>query len=229
MENKSNLSFKGAFLLNFNRTLPGTREAFEHSMGKVRGQVFENFGGKKGNTLYVLRNSKDYYAANFIKRNELKFSYMPEVNSKLQFDTYEPEKVINYINDTKPLVIRKVDELMDYIQKYRQSCKSKGGVNNPCDELLDKLKIKFNGRKVKNNKGVTTLRDDKTNGFISVSPPNAYGIYFAYVNPGNMYEYESRYAVDKQGNILARFRTPDEMLLFKKKFIEAVKHHLHQD
>jgi len=222
-------TFRGAFLLNFNKTLPGTREAFERSMGKVKGQIFENFRGNEGDTLYVLRNSKDYYAAYSILMNNLKFAYMPDVDSKLRFDTFEPETVINYIDKIKPKQIRRIDKLMSYIKENRESCKSKGGFNNPCDGLLDKLKIKFNGKRTKNCKGITTLKDDKTDGFIAVSPVNANGTYFAYVNPGNKYEHETRYAVDKQGNILASFTTPDEMLLFKKKFAEAVKHHLHQD
>lgn len=222
----NNCSFKGAFLLNFNKTLPGTREGFEKSMGKIKGQVFENFDGKNGDVLYVLRNSKDYYAANFINRNKLKFHYIPEISSNQCFEPDKPKTVINYIKKTKPRIFRKFGEMMNFIKENREECRAINGYYT-CEKILNNLRIELNGKKEKDSKGITTINDGL--GFLVLSPQNANGTSFAYVKPNNNYDNARRYAVDKDGNILTAFNTPNEMLEFKKQFVQSIKHHLHQD
>lgn len=64
-------------------------EGFEHAIGKHKRLVFDVFGGKKDTTLYVLKDSKDYDAAMFLKTNNKRFKYMPDINKIVRFEYLE--------------------------------------------------------------------------------------------------------------------------------------------
>ena len=222
-----NTNFKGAFLINFKKYPANMRQHFEKSMGKVKGQVFENFRDIDGDILYVLRNSKDYHAAHFIKTNELKFHYFPDVNSSLRFDEDKPSSVINYIDKYKPKVIHNLSKLMEYINEHRTKCKSdKDSHIGIIDKILKNCKTEMDGKKVRNKNGVTLIKDSGGIGFIKISPSNNQGTRFVILQPANHHENQKLYAVDNGGNILHTFDSADAILEFKKQFIKAISEHL---
>lgn len=224
--NISSTNFKGTFLVNYKNTLPGMRKALEEKAGKHGKIIFENFEGKDS-VLYVLRNSKDYDVANFIKKNELRFKYMPEIDTKLQFESDAPEKVEEYISKYKPKVIRKISEMIDFVTNNRQKNKAiKDSHISFYDKILTNLKINIVGQKQKNSKGIMTIKDDK-GGFVCISPKSKNGFSYVYSKPSNSYDDIMRYAIDENGNVVRTFQDPDAITKFSENFNKAVKHHLH--
>ena len=93
------VNFKGTFVVNYKNSISGMREGFEHAIGKHKRLIFDGFGGKKDTTLYVLKDSKDYDAAMFLKANNKRFKYMPDINTKASFEYLEDAE--KYILENK--------------------------------------------------------------------------------------------------------------------------------
>ena len=225
--NISNISFTGSYLINYKNTPKTVRECFEKAIGKNKRQIFDSFEGKKDQVLYVMKNSKDYDAAQVVKKHYLNFKYMPKLNTKLRFDTDKPEEVINYIKENKLLKITKFDELNKYINNYRIRCRAKYKDTPPrkdlADSIMDALKINLNGVKTRDAKGITTIKDKANNGLVVMSPKGKLGVTYVFYKPANKYESESRYAVSETGEILAKYSTPDGIKKFKENFAKTLK------
>ncbi len=227
--NVSSTNFRGAFILNFSKFGPEMREGFEKTVGGNGRIIMENFG-RKDNILYVLKNSKDYNAANYIKANGMRFKYMPEIDTKLRFDSYHPEGAEEYIAKNKPRVITKTRELMDFIAGNRTKNKAvKNSHKNIYDKICEKLMINVQGTKQKDSRGVMTIKDKTADGLVKISPQSKYGISYVYVKPSNKYDPIMRYAVDTEGNKLAVFQTPEGIKKFSENFNKAIRHHLNKD
>ncbi len=224
-----NPNFHGAFILNFSKLGSGMREGFEKAVGGNGRIIMEDFG-RKDRILYVLKNSKDYNAANFIKSNGMRFKYMPEVDTKLRFDSYHPEEAEKYIAQNRPRVITKMRELMDFISTNRTKNKTvKNSHKNIYDRICENLMINVQGQKQKDSKGVVTIKDKANDGLVKISPQSKFGISYVYVKPSNKYDPIMRYAIDSEGNKLATFQTPEGIKKFSENFNKAIRHHLHQD
>lgn len=94
------------------------KEEFDKAVG-ANGKIIYNNFPDKNKTFYILKDSKDYNIAQFIQRNNLKFRYFPEMNTRLCFEPSEPEKVTNYIKVNKPYTIRKISDLIAFVQENR--------------------------------------------------------------------------------------------------------------
>lgn len=225
--NISGTNFQGSFLINYKNTPKIARESFEKAIGEHKRQIFESFDGKKDEVLYVMKNSKDYDATQKVKAFNLRFKYMPDVDTKLRFDTESPQEVVAYINDNKPKTISKLNELVEYIGTYRSKCRARYlGAAQPrdfADEILESLKIDIKGVKTKDSKGIVTIKDNENNGLVVISPKSKFGISYVFYKPANKYEYEHRYAVNENGELLASFNTPDGIKKFKECFVKATK------
>ena len=229
ISNLSPLSFKGTFLIDYKKTLPNMREEMENTVAKHGRIIFDNYAGDN-TVLYVMKDSKDYATANFIKRNELKFKYYPEMSTKLQFENSQPEIVKDYIKTNKPKVINKMSELMEYINKNRN--RNKAIPNSHLGlykQILKKLDIEIDGIKHKDAKGVTTISNKKDDEFVYFSPKSKNGVTYVYAKLNKVISPIRRYAVDEQGNILHTYKSVDAIIKFKEKFNEAIKHHLQID
>lgn len=235
-QNNNSAQFRGAFLINYKQASYGgathsLRYGFEKVIGKHKRQIFDSFNGKDGHTMYVLKNSKDYDAANYIIRNKLNFKYYPDIDTKLCFEPDKPEDVLNYIKIAHPKIIRSSDKLREYIINFREKFRQKPDSHlSAVDKILAALKFdKNSGQKVKTSNGVTTFADGDSANKVIVSPRSALGSRFVCVNPNNSYEPIRRYAFDEKGNQLAVFNPPDGIIKFNEEFKKAVKHHLHID
>lgn len=223
----NSLSFKGAFLINYKNTVPEIRTGFEKAIGNKKRQIFSAFKGDKDTVLYVLKNSKDYDAAEFIKRNGVKFKYMPTMDTNCRFDEYYPEEAVKYIEEQKPKVISKLTELMDYVKANRVHCRARKDSQIPFyKKVLDKLFITITGTRTVDNKGITKIIDAEKDGFMLLSPKKSNGISYMYIKPSNDYDPTQRLMVDENANILAKFEGVDQITLFKERFNEAVREHL---
>lgn len=225
--NISNISFKGSYLINYRNSSKLARETFEKAIGEHKRQIFDTFEGKKGQVLYVMKNSKDYDAAQVVKQHHLNFKYFPKMDTTLRFDTEKPEDVINYIKENKPEPITKLSDLMKYIENYRIKCRAKYKDSLPqkslVDSILENLKIEMKGEKTRNPKGIVTIKNEVNNGLVVISPKSKFGISYVFHKPANKYEHEQRYAVNESGEVIATFSTPDGIKRFKECFMNATK------
>ena len=143
----SNTSFKGSYLINYKNSSKLARQNFENAIGEHKRQIFENFNNKKEQVLYVMKNSKDYDAAQVIRKHYLNFKYFPTMDTKLRFDTEKPEEVINYINENKLSTITKFADLIKYVENYRLKCRAKykniSPQENFAEKILEHLKIQL--------------------------------------------------------------------------------------
>lgn len=227
--NISSINFKGSYLINYKRGQKLAREAFEKSIGEHRKQIFESFDGKKDQVLYVLKNSKDYDAAQVVKQHNLKFKYMPEVTTKLKFDIEKPQEAIDYLSQNSPYTITKLDELNSYIEANRLKCRARYDIPKPvgpkkdfADDILKNLKIEIKGVKIKDSRGILKIKDKENDGIVVISPKSKFGISYVFHKPANKYEHESRYAVNEKGELLATFNTPDGIKKFKECFTKTL-------
>lgn len=221
MDNK--ISFNGTFLINYKRTIPGIKEGFEKSIGNKKIQIFQNFQDDKNSVLYILKDSRDFNAAHFIDKNELKFKYYPNINTKSGFDNEKPEEVIEYIDKNKPTLIEKLSELKDFIALNRTKNRARVRKSR-LRSILNTFNVEIYKKPTRNSMGIADITDGKTRALIS--PENKSGTTFVRITKNKRNEY---YAVDKNGTILKEFTDGKGFLRFKQEFEQSVKYHLHQD
>lgn len=230
MYNKiSNPSFKGAFLVNYNKTPSNMRQEFENVVGQHGKIIYDNFEGEN-NVLYILRDSKDFDVAQFIKRNALKFKYIPEVTTKLQFEPSEPDAVKNYISNNNVTIIKTLPKLLEFVVNNREKCRAvKNSHIGFYKTVLKNLHIDTNIRGTKNNKGVFVIKDKANDGIICFSPKSKNGITYVFVKPSNCYDPIKRYAIASNGDVLTSYQSAEAIIKFNESFNNAIKHHLHLD
>lgn len=222
----TNTNFKGAFRINYNKTISGTREYLEKNLSSTKGMViYDNFVAPN-ETLYILRNSKDYDFAKFIEKNNLEFEYFPEISTNLRITKNE---LLSNIQTKKFTIIDTVSKMMDFVTNNRMNVRAKRALVKTHEKILKNIFHNLKDNKAKDSKGIVTLEDKATGEMIKISPKSKFGISYIYHKPALENEGIKRYAVDDEGNILARFDSPSSIIKFGENFSKAVKHHLHKD
>lgn len=222
----SNINFNGAFKIDFNKTLTGTRKYLEKSISGTKGvTVYDDFGSPN-NTLYILRNSKDYDFAQFIKKNELKFEYIPEIDTTTK---QSKKELLSAIEEKKVTIIDKISTMIDFVTNNRIGIQAKKPTVKTHEKLLKNIFHNLKDKKAKNSQGIVTLEDKTTGEMMKISPKSKFGITYIYHKPALKNEAIERFAVDDEGNILASFNSPSSIIKFGENFNNAVKHHLHKD
>lgn len=225
----SSPSFKGTFLINYAKTPANMRQEFEKVVGSNGKIVYDNFDGEN-KVLYVLRDSKDYDVARFIKRNALSFRYFPEVSTKLKFDSFNPEVIKDYLANKNLMVIKTLPKLSDFVINNRESCRAiKNSHLNFYKLVLKNLHIDTDIKGQKNSKGVFVIKDKANDGIICFSPKSKNGITYVFIKPSNNYDPIKRYSVTPNGDILSSYNSPNGIIKFNEMFNDSIKHHLHFD
>jgi len=226
--NNNQQSFKGAFLINYKRAIPGLQEGFETIVGQHKKQIFRNFNGDKNSVLYVMKNSKDYDVAQFVARNEMKFQYMPDVDTRCRFDEELPQEVVDYMSKNKPTVIDKVSELLDYVIHNRYNCRARKDSHiDKHTRFMNNMDLGFVGKGETNSRGVTVYIDEKTGRKAIISPKTNQGTRFVAIKPLNKKDEPEIYATTVNGKIIEKFEYPNELLRFRASFNKAIRDHLH--
>lgn len=222
MENRiSNVNFQGTYIMNFAKTGSKMKAGFEDVVGGKKCKILEDVD-MKGRMFYILNNKKDYQVADFIKDNRLRFKYLPNVNNGFTFNSIKDIK--KYISKKQPLIITKMDDLMNFMSQNRTRNYTTTEVQNKFyDKVLNKLVINVEGQKNIDSRGVVTIRDKKNDGLVKFSPQNKIGITYLYVKPSNKYEEIQRYAINKDGTVLYSVKTPEGIKKFKEDFIRAIE------
>lgn len=222
----SNINFNGAFKIDFNKTLTGTRKYLEKSISGTKGvTVYDDFGSSN-NTLYILRNSKDYDFAQFIKKNELEFEYIPEIDTTTK---QSKKELLSAIDEKKVTIIDKISTMIDFVTNNRIGIQAKKPIVRTHEKLLKNIFHNLKDKKAKNSQGIVTLEDKATGEMMKISPKSKFGMTYIYHKPALKNEAIERFAVDDEGNILASFNSPSSIIKFGENFKNAVKHHLHKD
>ena len=218
----NNTNFKGAFFINTKNMSPKMKSMLMGAVGEHKKIVFNDFGNKEGYNLYILKNSKDYNFANFIEENKIRFKYMPEVDTKLQFEPSRPEDVVEYLKNNPQNVITKISDLIEYVNKNRFTNRERkdSHISN-LKKLLNSLHINIEGTAAKDARGVTKIVDNANHKLVLISPFSKNDVrYLLYENP---HEKTLHYAIDKEGNIIAKYNTPDGIIKFKEAFKNAIR------
>ena len=188
-------------------------------------QIFRNYKGKENQVLYILRNSRDIDAAEFIKRNSLRFRYMPEVDTSARLDQNNQQSAIDYIKAAKPKIISNLTDLFKYVAQNRHRVEQHLSPTVLIKRMLDTLRISIGGDINKTNSGIVVLRDKKASGMVELSPASENDIRYAYIRPNNAYDEPVRCALNLDGEIVGLYKTPEGILKFRELFANAVHHH----
>ncbi len=235
----ANPQFKGAFRINYTKLSPEIRRDLEGSLGHQGFQIFDNFAGKENIVFYVLRKSKDAIVAKFIQEHHIRgFQFLPDVSTKLRFDTQKPHELINYLRNVKPKRIKTQQQMLEYVEQKQypepeELKKSKPtGVARALvqketdlslvDDILKKLKLTIPGERTVNEDGIIVVKSEDGPGLLKISPINYAGKRYVYAKPNNSYEDDVRCTVDKSGEI-RYYRTPDEILTFRRSYSQLIK------
>ena len=169
----------------------------------------------------MVRDEYNSKVINFIKKHKIDFEFYPTISTKSGMDTDFPEKLSELLSSIKEPPVKTLTQCKKFdVRKKREKYiedKSPEYINN----ILTKLCID-NKHPIKNHKGAMVISDQEFNRTIMIAPPSKLKTYYVKVSPNGIDGMSERYAMDEKGNILAKFVTPDEMMLFNKKFKEQL-------
>lgn len=220
-------NFKGGFLLNYYHTKPKIRRQLEHVIGMHGVQVFDKFNGKDYAVFYILNNPKDIKMADFLaNNNKIRFQYYPDINTKNQFNSQNPEELVEYIKIKHPKCIKILHEMQKIIYKRNDSILSKRHSDiDLAKGLLKKYGFNFSEDVNLQDDGVVIIKNTKGSGLLKMTPPNVIGLRYVYIEPNNSYDDSIRCLVTSKGLVLKDFKTPDEMSRFREGFTRLVQNY----
>ena len=185
----NNINFTGTFLINYgnNKNTKALKEEFETKTtrhGKIK---LENYNGIKNQTLYILRNSRDYDVAEFVKLHNLKFKYMPDISSKDFIDVENDEAIINNeFKNMKSAIITESEDLAKYVKDNRVKHLSmpNSSVSVP-NRIMNLLNFKFkDGYSHRHNYGGNIINDGDIE--CRISPKSKDGFYYVIITSNNI-------------------------------------------
>ncbi len=184
--------------------------------GKV---IFENFE-KKGDVFLVARNSYDDRLINFIKEKRLDFEFYPTISTDLMVQD-NPQKLSQILLDLNSKPIRTINGIRETIkerfEKVLQEKSPKHVIN-----ILKTLCID-NVNPIENYKNGLRIVDKEFARTIYITKPSSWGMHYVKITPSDKNSTVNRYMMDADGNILAKFDTPDAIRLFGQRLSELMK------
>lgn len=211
INNISQNSFNGGF--RFINMPTEARNKLPNIMNKGK-TIFDNFE-KKGEVFLIARDSYDGAIANFIKENKLNFEYYPSINTNLGI-LYKEERLTNALAKIKEPPIKTLAGLRECIeQRGVQSIYEK--TPEHIKNILKTLCID-NKHPIQDYKGCNRIIDREFNRTIYISPASKFNMHYVKIQPNSKNQTAERYLMDQKGNVMARFKTPEQMLEFDKRF-----------
>lgn len=222
-------SFNGTFIVKFPKSVKGLQEAFESNIIPARYHKFENVFGEQGKIMYVLRESADLGAAQFLKKNSVVgVVYYPNVTTTT-IPTPNMKVAEDYIVKENPLQIKSTTKIMDYIngnlQKYViQSDAVNKKLNKAIKpkKLAEMYNFKFETSKYYPQTGITEFKGVQGSEML-VSPATSKGNRYLFLKPKHGYGETKHYLVDINGNKIGDFDTPDKIKSFNDGFSKSVE------
>lgn len=213
---QSSDSFKGGF--RFKNMSQEAKESLPNiiNRGKV---IFEDFE-KKGDVFLVTRDSQEEAVFTFIKDKKLNFDFYPSINTNLMVHN-QPQKLSRILTEINEMPIKTIKEAREAIKK-RAGRKVQEEAPEHITNILRTLCID-NVNPIENCKGAHRIVDKEFERTIYISRPSSFGMYYVKVQPKNKNNQTDRYMLDEKGNKLAKFNTPDSILVFESRFKNLFK------
>lgn len=217
INNLNSTSFSGGF--RFKQMPIEAKYELPNVIKKGR-QIFYDFENK-GDVFMLTRGEKDYAVIKFIRKNKLESVYYPELNTKMGMDDEKPEELSKLIESLKPQAITTLAQM----NKTRPLSPDSININEKNDllKILKNFNMDLNDYKLAENKGTLTLLSIDDSKKIRISPKSINGFRYVMIEPKSLEENVLRYAIDPSGEIIAEYRTPDEIRQFKTNFSNTIK------
>lgn len=183
-------------------------------------QVFENFT-RKGDVFLVTRDRTNFKVAEFIHNHNLRFEFYPSINTKCGLDTEKPEGLAELLSTIKEEPITSKTQLKKNLTRQKLMERIKDKSPQYIDNVLKALCID-NKHPIKNYNGISIISDNEFQRNIFITPPSKLKIHYVKVEPVSLDKTVERYAIDTDGNILAKFQTPDAIKTFNERFNKLI-------
>ena len=206
-------NFKGGFRF---RQMPSSAKKDLTEFITTKKQIFNNFENI-GDVFLVTRDKTNFKVAQFIRKHNLKFEFYPTINTKCGLDAEMPEKLTQLISSIKEAPITTKSKLKKALDNQRKTEFIEYKSPKYVDIILKSLCID-NKHPITEYKGGKIITDNEFNRKIFISPPSKLNIHYVMVKSNDRYGEVLRYAIDSQGNMLARFKSPDAIKIFNKRF-----------
>lgn len=218
-------AFRGAFKINYRLAPKSIRAEFESKLGHDGVQIFDKFEGKNNVVMYILRDSKDRLAADYIADNkQLGFMYYPHINDRSQFDSENQQSLSKYMKAEHPKGIKLVKEMYDFLRTRTEKLFSQRQHDvYLANSLLKKLGINLEGNSYLQEDGVFIL-EGKNNGILKMAPPNSIDFRYVSIQPDNTNDTIVRCLLDNQGELFKYFKD-NEIDSFENGYNRAVRNY----
>ena len=205
IENSAN-TFKGGF--HFKNVDTITRKTLPGIIRKNNRQLYFNLK-EPGDMFLVTHDSDNHKVVDFIKSNNLKFDFYPNISTANNIR--EPETLLEKINQQKNSIIRKVDFIKSPIKSSMSLTRAINTVSRTLRLNIDNPVI------AKNDKVMTTIRDNSKERNINVILTKG-NTYYVEVIPDSQ-NIDRTYAIfNSRGKFPKICENIDDRLNFMKKF-----------
>lgn len=214
INNNSNNSFKGAFVLQ-----PQTqqvREAIPNIVKKGR-QIFHNIKSE-GDVVIVTKNKYDKQVSEFIAKENIDFTYYPEINTSCGLDDQIPSGLKELMHKNNNCVISDLNLLNKFLNPKELHLSKQ---SEYIQKAISTLGLNTDGAKTQvNEKGMFFIRDNAKQRTIE-TPGFKNGMAYLYVKPDHIaYQDSRRVLVGKNGQeIIKEYETPKDWKIFNKAFL----------
>ena len=223
MHNINNISFKGGYLLK-NVSPKEFNEIYDDIMPNKRVIIPDLYND--GNVFFATKSCYDSSVLNYlIGKDNLKFTYYPNVNLKNQFSSHEPEEAMKSLD--KEVCVESKKKIKKYINEDKlmslEAIKYKWKPNDHIDKTMKTLNINPRNYKIDIKNGITRVKDKSGKPFMEVSPNNRVGTNYVFVYPRYGDEDFTILEINCKGEIINESTNIDDVAKYKKLFMNAVK------
>jgi len=210
----SKQNFTGGFRF---RDIPEGPRTKIQTLIKSRGkQIFNDFE-KPNDVFLVVRDDYDRAVLKFIKENNLKLEYYPQINTKSKLDSEAPDGLSNLLKENKFKPITSITQFKKHVNNRNRAAFIENKSSEYIDNVLSSLCID-NKHPIHTHRGAKVVVDNEFNRKIYISAPSKNNILYVKEQPDSTNQSAQRYAMDFNGNILASYKTPDGIKKFDEKF-----------
>lgn len=216
----SNTNFKGAFRIKPCEAKAQKEIPTLFTQGR---QIFSDIL-EKGDQFVVIRDNYDKRIGNYIKENAIKnIEYYPQINTKCGLDSEKPQELIELIKGNTTEVLFNIEDILAKIFDTKKIKHKKTiTLDEDITNITNALRLNIENPKITVNKNSTTIRDEEKKRSIEFVKTLA-NRYFVYVKPDSISESTTRCLLDKRGNIIKFYDTPDDIYSFLKRFSNLKK------
>lgn len=209
----SNPKFKGAF--RFKPTEIKAQQEIPQLFTQGR-QFFSNIL-EKGDMFVVVRDNYDKRIGNYIKENGIKnIEYYPLINTKSGLDSEKPEELLSLLKNKSSSYLTTIKEIFEIIAKQKKAKKTIK-IDKELDKIINTLRLYIEKPIIYSSDELTHVRDNHKKRSLEIIALNK-DIKYVYLKPDSLDQSPIRCVINRKGEIVKSFETPDEIMKFVKTF-----------